>query len=151
MRYKEEIVATLTSTQNELQETRRAFVEANDEKTIEMQKRIESDKKLVATVAKHEEEIRLRLDFEIKINKLHNLTMALKNHEVVLNRKIEALEHDLGEYRARCQTQQEEIVTLRSWKLQQQMIKNLDDVKIESVQKTGNETKQQLISVTQNI
>lgn len=90
---------------------------------------------------KHEDELRLRLDFELKINKLHNLNVALRNHEITLNRNIEQLEHDLKECRLRIKIQQEEIVELRSWKAHQEQIKRLDDVKIECVQQNEVATK----------
>lgn len=95
----------------------RLFSEVSEEKELQAKKRQESDRKLLALQTKHEDEVRLRLDIEIKINKLHNLTKVMKNHEVTLNRRIEELEHSLTDYRSRCQLQEEEIVTLRSYKL----------------------------------
>lgn len=62
-----------------------------------VRKRYEAEKKLSSIQSKHEEEIRLRLDFELKINKLHNLTMSMKNHELTLTRKIDELEHNLAQ------------------------------------------------------
>lgn len=66
-------------------------------------KRQEIEKKYLAFQSKYEDEVRLRLDFEIKINKLHNLTVALKNHELTLNRKIEEFEIRVSEYSKRCE------------------------------------------------
>ena len=72
--------------------------DAFEEKTRETKKRQEAERRLLALQAKYEEEVRLRLDFEIKINKLHNLTVAFKNHEDTLNRRIEVLEASLADY-----------------------------------------------------
>mmetsp|Transcript_31016 Transcript_31016/g.41119 ORF Transcript_31016/g.41119 Transcript_31016/m.41119 type:complete len:86 (-) Transcript_31016:494-751(-) len=77
--------------------------------------------------------------------------MAMKNHENTLNRKIDEHEYNLEQFRLRCQTQQEEIVKLRSRILQQSMEKELDDTKIESVVKNEKETKQMLMKVTENL
>ena len=44
--------------------------------------------------------------------------MALRNRENALNSKIEELEYDMSQYKARLKTQQEEIVKLRSLTLQ---------------------------------
>ena len=129
----------------------RLFSEVSEEKELQAKKRQESDRKLLALQTKHEDEVRLRLDIEIKINKLHNLTKVMKNHEVTLNRRIEELEHSLTDYRSRCQLQEEEIVTLRSYKLQSEMSKQIDEVKIVSVQKNEMQTKEKLISVTMNM
>ena len=75
----------------------------------------------------------------------------MKNHEKTLIRKIDDLEHNVTDYRTRCQQQEEEIVILRSYKLQSEMTKQLNEVKIESVQKNQMQTKDQLISATINM
>ena len=70
----------------------RLYEEVSDEKEVQTQKRQESDRKLLSLQTKYEDEVRLRLDIEIKINKLHNLTKKMQTHEETLNRKIEELQ-----------------------------------------------------------
>lgn len=41
-----------------------------------------AEKSMQQALLKYEDEVRLRIDFEIKINKLHNLNMSLTNHRV---------------------------------------------------------------------
>ena len=57
----------------------------------------------------------MRLDFEIKINKLYGLNVALRSSE--FKRKIEDIEATMLEYKERNKVQAEEIVMLRSCKL----------------------------------
>ena len=38
--------------------------------------------------SRHEEEVRVRIDLEIKINKLYNENHILKNHEKTLESKV---------------------------------------------------------------
>jgi len=45
---------------------------------------------------KYEDEVRLRIDFEIKINKLHNLNMSLSNHKSTLDDNIKDLQEELS-------------------------------------------------------
>lgn len=45
---------------------------------------------------KYEDEVRLRIDFEIKINKLHNLNMSLSNHNSTLDDNIKDLQEELS-------------------------------------------------------
>lgn len=59
----------------------------------------------------------MRLDFEIKINKLYGLNVALRSSELSLKRKIEDIEATMLEYKERNKVQAEEIVMLRSCKL----------------------------------
>lgn len=101
----------------------RLYSEVSEEKEIQTKKRQESDRKLLALQTKYEDEVRLRIDIELKINKLHNLTKVMKNHEDTLNRRIEELEQSLLDFQQRCETQAEEIVKLRSYKLQSEMNK----------------------------
>ena len=77
--------------------------------------------------------------------------MALRNRETALNSKIEELELDMSQMRDRLKSQQEEIVKLRSQTLQQELEKQLDDTKIESVIANEKETKEKLLLVTENM
>ena len=52
-------------------------------------------------LTKYEDEVRLRIDFEIKINKLHNLNMSLTNHKLTLDERIKDLEVELGRAKER--------------------------------------------------
>ena len=149
--YRAEIEGNSKKLEAELQSIQGIYTEVLEEKDIAVRKRQEAERKLFAVQTNYEDEVRLRLDFEIKINKLHNLTMALKNREKTLDAKIEELERDLKESKDSCRSQAEEIVQLRSWKIKQEMDKQLDEVKLESSQKNELETKERLIVVTQTM
>lgn len=64
-------------------------------------------------LTKYEDEVRLRIDFEIKINKLHNLNMSLSNHKATLDENIKDLEVELARSKTRIGSQDEEIVNLK--------------------------------------
>lgn len=149
--YKSDIDDTNEKTLLELTQMQRLFSEVSEEKEMQTKKRQDSDRKLLALQTKHEDEVRLRLDIEIKINKLQNYTRVITKHEVTLNRRIEELEIIVAEYKSRCLDQEKEIVLLRSYKLQSEMTKQLNEVKIISVQQNEMETKEKLISVTMNM
>ena len=91
-KYKLEMDETSKKNEQKLGEMQRLYEEVSDEKEVQTQKRQESDRKLLSLQTKYEDEVRLRLDIEIKINKLHNLTKKMQTHEETLNRKIEELQ-----------------------------------------------------------
>ena len=62
---------------------------------------------------KYEDEVRLRIDFEIKINKLHNLNMSLGNHKSTLDDNIKDLQEELSRSKSRIEDQDKEIIDLK--------------------------------------
>lgn len=150
-KYKLELEDTNKKNLAKLKEMQQQFTEVSEEKEIQIKKRQESDFKLLGLQTKFEDEVRLRLDIEIKINKLHNLTKVMKNHEVTLNRRIEELELSQKDFKIRCQTQAEEIVSLRSYKRQSEMKKEENEAEMQSVKLNELQTKEKLITVTESM
>ena len=63
---------------------------------IEKQK---TEKLYTQSLQKQEDEVRLRIDFEIKINKMHNFNMNLMNHHTTQEEKINGLNKELEKCR----------------------------------------------------
>ena len=76
-----------------LKEKERRFNEIELEKDHAVQMRIKAERQVVSQHSRHEDEVRTRIDLEMKINKLYNTNLILNNHEVTLTSKITEHEH----------------------------------------------------------
>ena len=65
----------------------------NHEKHLAEQGRAKAERLLDQQLRRHEDEVRTRIDFEVKINKLYNTNVAMENHQTTLEGKIFELEH----------------------------------------------------------
>jgi hypothetical protein len=72
-----------------------------------------AEKFMQQAITKYEDEVRLRIDFEIKINKLHNLNMGITNHKSALDERIKDLEVELTREKKRIAVQDQELIDLK--------------------------------------
>ena len=126
----------------------RNYYRVQQEKMAIEQAKMKVDQQMMALQTRYEDEVKLRVDFEVKINKLHNLTITQRNHDTTLNKRIEQLNSSLTEYRNRCEVQEAEIIQLRSYKAKADLIKNENEVVIEAAKRDVMSNKMKIQKVT---
>ena len=56
----------------------------NHEKELAVEERRKAERIIEQQNRRFEDEVRLRIDFEVKINKLYHTNIAMKNHQITL-------------------------------------------------------------------
>ena len=73
---------------DDLKKKGQRFDELEREKEKAIQEKIKAERQVVSHLGRHEDEVRTRIDLEIKINKLYNTNLTLKNHTATLESKV---------------------------------------------------------------
>ena len=73
----------------------RLYDELEREKEKAVQDKLRAERQVVSHLGRHEDEVRVRIDLEMKINKLYNTNLTLNNHTATLNSKVTEYEAEI--------------------------------------------------------
>ena len=118
-----------------LKEKERKYNDLEQEKEIAVQDKIRAERQVVSHHNRHEDEVRTRIDLEVKINKLYNTNLSMKNHTVTLNSKVTEYEHLIESLKEYGRNQEAEIVSLRSYKAHTEFLLGENKIRIEEARK----------------